>query len=75
MNLRWRMGNNHGLVLAQCNTALQAYGKGLESYEENTALFNIIWLLTESKKSASGIDSKANEIGKTYMAPLLHFTR
>ena len=60
MNLRRNMEKTYGLVWGQCSTALQSFIKGISDFEQRSATFDIIWLLTELKKATSGIDNKAN---------------
>ena len=58
MNLQRNMEKSYGLVWGQCFTALQSFVKDVSGFEERSAAFGIIWLLT--KKATSGIDKKAN---------------
>ena len=60
MNLRRNMEKTYGLVWGQCSTALQSFIKEISGFEQQSASFDIIWLLTELKKATSGIDNKAN---------------
>ena len=60
MNLQRNMEKTYGLVWCQCSAALQSFMKGISTFEQESAAFNIIWLLTELKKATSGIDNKAN---------------
>ena len=60
MNLHRNMEKTYGLVWGQYSTALQSFVKGISDFEECSAAFDIIWLLTELKMAISGIDNKAN---------------
>ena len=60
MLLKSNMVKVYGLVWGQCSAALQSYVKGLDSYEEKSDVFDVLWLLGELKKATSGIDVKVN---------------
>ena len=57
MNLQRNMGKTYSLVWGQCSTALQSFIKGISSFEQQSAAFDIIWLLTKLKKATSSIDN------------------
>ena len=59
-NIRRNIQSAFSLIWGQCSSALQAYVKGLDGYEEATEDYDVTWLLREIKKACSGIDSKAN---------------
>mgnify|MGYP003321274356 CR=1 FL=1 len=60
MLLKSNMVKVYGLVWGQCSAALQSYIKGLDSYEDKSDGFDVLWLLGELKKATSGIDAKVN---------------
>ena len=49
-----------GLIWGQCSSQLQSTIKGLTGFSDMYDDFDVVWLITELKKSTSGIDSKSD---------------
>ena len=60
-NLKNNKATLYGLVWGQCSAGLQESIKGELEFEEQSKLFNCIWLLEKAKLISSGVDEKANK--------------
>ena len=57
-NIRRNIQSAFSLIWGQCSSALQAYVKGLDGYEEATEDYDVTWLLREIKRRAQGLIRK-----------------
>ena len=64
----------HGLIKGQCSHSLRALLKQDKKYEENDRKQNVLWLLEQLKKIASGLDSKSNKRCNVFYALLAFVT-
>ena len=60
-NLRNNKETLYGLVWGQCSAGLQASIKADDDYEQQSKLFDCVWLLERAKLISSGIDEKSNK--------------